>query len=63
MGEVASFYDSRDAEVLGTLLQQNCVNGADLLDMRFAHLVEDMPMSPFLARKVLNLRDQYLHEG
>ena len=59
--EVASFFEARDASALARVLEQNGVNGADLVMFTLANdLVQDLHLTPFAARKVLSLRDAFL---
>ena len=59
--ELASFFESRDARGLGSVLEQNGVNGADLASFTTVNeLVHDLHFTPFAARKVLSLRGAFL---
>ena len=59
--EVASFFEARDASALARVLEQNGVNGADLVMFTLANdLVQDLHLTPFAARKVLSLRGAFL---
>ena len=59
--EVQEFFDKGDAAGLGVTLHANAVNGADLLSCGHAsELVKALCMTPFAAKKVLQLRDQFL---
>ena len=59
--EGASFFEARDASALARVLEQNGVNGADLVMFTLANdLVQDLHLTPFAARKVLSLRDAFL---
>ena len=57
--EVAAFFESRDAAGLGRVLQQNAVNGLDLLGFScWEEIHRDLQVSPFAAKKILRIRDQ-----
>ena len=59
--EVCFFYGQQDAAGLTTVLEQNAVNGADLLSFTSpADLCADLCMTPLAARKALRLRDAFL---
>ena len=57
--EVAALFESRDAAGLGRVLQQNAVNGLDLLGFScWEEIHRDLQVSPFAAKKILRIRDQ-----
>ena len=59
--EVVGFFKSKDAESLGRNLEQNSVNGSDSLAFQSASEVqEDLRVTPFAARKIMDLRRQFL---
>ena len=59
--EVQEFFERGDAAGLGAILHANAVNGLDLLSFGHASdLVEALRLTPFAAKKVLLLRDQFL---
>ena len=61
VNEVAAFLESRDAGGLAQALQQNAVNGADLLGFgSYQEAAKDLNMTSFAARKLLSLRDAFL---
>ena len=58
---VVAFYESRDAGGLARVLQQNSVNGADLLAFESPEGVQrDLRLPPFAAAKILSIRDAFL---
>ena len=62
--EAKSFYEARDATGIAATLAANSVNGADVLSFREpGDLVADLRLTPFAARKALQLRDEYLRGG
>ena len=64
VSEVAAFLQSRDAGGLAQALQQNAVNGADLLGFgSYQEAAKDLNMATFAARKLLSLRDAFLAWG
>ena len=59
--EVVGFFKSMDAEGLSRNLEQNSVNGSDLFAFQAANeLQADLRVTPFAARKILDLRRQFL---
>ena len=59
--EVCFFFSQQDAAGLCTILEQNAVNGADLLSFTsWSDLCSELRMTPFSARKTLRLRDAFL---
>ena len=59
--EVLEFFDKGDAAGLVVTMHKNAVDGADLLYFGHAsELVKALCMTPFAAKKVLQLRDQFL---
>ena len=58
---VVAFYEINDASGLARVLQQNAVNGADLLALGSPQGVErDFRLAPFAAAKILSIRDAFL---
>ena len=61
VAEVVAFFESHDAAGLGQVLQRNSVTGADLLAFESSQgVATDLQLSPFAARKLLNLRNAHL---
>ena len=59
-----SFYEAHDAAGIAAILAASSVNGADLLSFREpGDLVADLRLTPFAARKALQVRDEYLGGG
>jgi len=57
--EVAALFEGRDAAGLARVLQQNAVNGSDLLAFScWEEICRELQVSPFAARKILRIRDQ-----
>ena len=60
MDEVVLFALARDLAGPAAVLHASGVNGADLLTVDEAALVNDVRLTPFGARKVLRARDVFL---
>ncbi len=58
--EVVPFAPARDLAGPSAVLHASGVNGADLLALDEAVLVNDVRLTPFGARKVLRARDAFL---
>ena len=64
MAEVYFFYGQQDAAGLSSVLEQNAVNGADLLSFTsWTGLCQDLRMTWFSAHKLLQLRDAFLSDA
>ena len=56
-----AFFKEKDASGIAKIMLDNSVNGADLLLYREAEgLQADLRMTPFAARKALQVRDLHL---
>ena len=61
VSEVAGFYEGRDAGGIAHVLQQNAVDGSDLLAFAsWKDLESELRMTPFAAKKALRIRDAFL---
>ena len=58
--ELVAFMEAKDLVGPAKVLQANGVNGPDLLTLSAQELVNDVKMTPFAARKVLQARDAFL---
>ena len=64
MADVSSFLRHHDAGGLVAALERNGVNGEDLVAFaNVAEVVRELHLTPFAARKVLRLRDEFLLGG
>ena len=64
MEDTRAFYEARDAAGIAANLAANSVNGADLLSFRVpGDLVADLRLTPFAAKKALQLRGDFLREA
>ena len=62
--EVAAYYEGQGAAGLAQVLQRNAVNGSDLLGFEGSQQVaRDLMVSPFAARKLVCIRDEFLSEA
>ena len=64
VADVATFFRQGDAAGVATTFERNAVNGEDLLSFATAaEICRDLQLTPFAARKVMQLRDAFLTEG
>ena len=64
VADVATFFRQRDAAGVATTFERNAVNGEDLLSFATAaEISRDLQLTPFAARKVVQMRDAFLTEG
>ena len=62
--EVSEFMAEHDAAGLAPHLAQNAVNGAELASFAsWEALSKELRLTPFAAKKVLRLRDSFLHNA
>ena len=57
---LAAYLEQEDAEGVARIVRSNSVNGADVLEFTEATCAESLRCTPFVARKLLLLRDKYL---
>eukprot|EP00973_Karenia_brevis_P002867 389033-Karenia_brevis.AAC.1 len=60
VSDVEAFFESRDAASLGRALAESSVDGEDLLTMTLEQFHQDLRLTPFGARKVWQLRQNFL---
>ena len=61
VGELASFDAQQDAEGIAAVVKRNAVTGRDLMAFTCGNDVQaDLCVSPFLAKKLLSLRDAFV---
>ena len=58
---LVAFFKEKDASGIAKVMLDNSVNGADLLQYNEPRFLQaDLRMTPFAARKALQVRDLYL---
>ena len=59
--ELGLFFSQQDAEGVAEMLRSNSVNGADLLELQTLQEIEEgLRTIPFVAKKILRLKDSFL---
>ena len=59
--ELAAFFCNQDAAGVADILQKCSVTGADVLEFdNWQEVAEDLRAAPFVAKKVIKLRDRFL---
>ena len=59
--ELGLFFSQQDAEGVAEMLRSNSVNGADLLELKTLQEIEEgLRTVPFVAKKILRLKDSFL---